>query len=48
MIYIANIVALSVALISMTVLMVMLIHSERKLARHGESWMFKNAPKDKR
>ena len=45
MIYIANIVGLVIALIAITFLMIMLIRAERKLAKHGESWMFENKTK---
>ena len=40
-ILIANIVGLSLALVSVVVLGVLLWKAEKKLAKHGESWMFK-------
>lgn len=40
-ILIANIVGLSLALVSVVVLGVLLWKAEKKLAKHDESWMFK-------
>lgn len=47
MIYILNIAGGVLAIAAITTLMVLLIKAERKLAKHGESWMYKN-PKNSR
>lgn len=48
MIYILNIAGGGVlAIAAITTLMVLLIKAERKLAKHGEPWMYKN-PKNSR
>ena len=46
-ILILNIIGEVMALAAITTLMVLLIKAERKLAKHGESWMYKN-PKNSR
>lgn len=47
MIYILNIAGGVLAIAAITTLMVLLIKAERKLAKHGESWMYKS-PKNSR
>lgn len=47
MIYILNIAGCVLAIAAITTLMVLLIKAERKLAKHGESWMYKG-PKNSR
>lgn len=44
-ILVLNSVMLCVAVAALSVLMVLLIRSEKKLARHGESWFFKKKNK---
>lgn len=44
-ILVLNSVMLCVAVAALSVLMVLLIRSEKKLAKHGESWFFKKKNK---
>lgn len=44
-ILVLNSVMLCVAVAALSVLMILLIRSERKLAKHGESWFFKKKNK---
>ncbi len=44
-ILVLNSVMLCVAVAALSVLMVLLIRSEKKLAKHGESWFFKKENK---
>jgi len=45
MIYMLNIAGCVLAIAAITTLMALLIKAERKLAKHGESWMFVNKNK---
>lgn len=40
-----NNIGLIIAVVALSVLMVLLIRSEKKLAKHGESWFFKKKNK---
>lgn len=44
-ILVLNSVMLCLAVVALSVLMVLLIRSEKKLAKHGESWFFKRKNK---
>lgn len=44
-ILVLNSVVLFVAVVALSVLMALLIRSEKKLAKHGESWFFKRKNK---